>query len=146
MSVGYKTTPFTRSDKFTELINKPVKFSDIAINLDVHPNTGDLIRITNENSIKKQMKNLLLTNKYERPFMPSYGCSIRSILFENLTDQTALIIKDIITEAVKNHMPHVRVLAVQVIPIDQGVSIEIVFVALNIEGNQTLSFYLDRVR
>lgn len=146
MSVGYKTAPFTRSDKFTELINKPIKFSDISINLDVHPNTSDLIRITNENSIKKQMKNLLLTDKYERVFLPSYGCSIRSILFENLTDQTALIVKDIIIEAVKNHMPHVRVLAVQVIPIDQGVSIEIVFVALNIEGNQTLSFYLDRVR
>lgn len=146
MSVGYKTTPFTRSDKFTELINKPIKFSDIPTNLDVHPNTGDLIRITNENSIKKQMRNLLLTDKYERPFMPSYGCSIRSILFDNLTDQTALVAKDVITEAVKNHMPHVRVLAVQVTPMEQGVTIEIVFTALNIDGNQNLTFYLDRVR
>lgn len=146
MSVGYKTTPFTRSDKFTELINKPIKFSDIPTNLDVHPNTGDLIRITNENSIKKQMRNLLLTDKYERPFMPSYGCSIRSILFDNLTDQTALVAKDIITEAIKNHMPHVRALAVQVTPMEQGVTIEIVFTALNIDGNQTLTFYLDRVR
>ncbi len=146
MSVGYKTTPFTRSDKFTELINKPIKFSDISTNLDVHPNTGDLIRVTNENSIKKQMRNLLLTDKYERPFMPSFGCSIRSTLFENLTDQTALVIKDLITEAVKNHMPHVRVLAVEVLPMDQGVTIEVVFAALNIENNQRLSFYLDRVR
>lgn len=146
MSVGYKTTPFTRSDKFTELINRPIKFSDISTNFDVHPNTGDLIRITNENSIKKQMRNLLLTNKYERPFLPSYGCSIRSVLFDNLTDQTALIIKDLITEAVKNHMPHVRVLAVQVTPMENGVTIEVVFSALNTEGNQYLSFYLDRVR
>ena len=146
MSVGYKTTPFTRSDKFTELISKPVKFSDISINLDVHPNTGDLIRVTNESSIKKQMRNLLLTNKYERPFMPSFGCSIRSVLFDNLTDQTALIIKDLIDEAVKNHMPHVRILATKVDPIEQGVKIEIVFTALNIENDQTLSFYLDRVR
>jgi phage baseplate assembly protein W len=146
MSVGYKTTPFTRSDKFTELISKPLKFSDITINLDVHPNTGDLIRVTNENSIKKQMKNLLLTNKYERPFMPSYGCSLKSVLFDNLTDQTALVIKDVITEAIKNHMPHVRLLATKVDPIEQGVMIEIVFSALNIEGEQSLSFYLDRVR
>ena len=146
MSVGYKTTPFTGSDKFTELISKPVKFSDISINLDVHPNTGDLIRVTNESSIKKQMRNLLLTNKYERPFMPSFGCSIRSVLFDNLTDQTALIIKDLIDEAVKNHMPHVRILATKVDPIEQGVKIEIVFTALNIENDQTLSFYLDRVR
>jgi phage baseplate assembly protein W len=146
MSVGYKTAPFTRSDKFTELINRPVKFSDIPTNLDVHPNTSDLIRITNENSIKKQMRNLLLTDKYERVFLPSYGCSIRSILFENLDDQTALVVKDLITEAVKNHMPHVRVLAVKVTGMDQGVVIEIVFVALNIEGDQSFSFYLERVR
>lgn len=146
MSVGYKTTPFTRSDKFTELISKPVKFSDISINLDVHPNTGDLIRVTNESSIKKQMRNLLLTDKYERPFMPSFGCSIRSVLFDNLTDQTALIIKDLIDEAVKNHMPHVRILSTKVDPMEQGVKIEIVFTALNIENDQSLSFYLDRVR
>jgi phage baseplate assembly protein W len=146
MSVGYKTAPFTRSDKFTELINRPVKFSDIPTNLDVHPNTSDLIRITNENSIKKQMRNLLLTDKYERVFLPSYGCSIRSILFENLDDQTALVVKDLITEAVKNHMPHVRVLAVKVNSMENGVVIEIVFVALNIEGDQSFSFYLERVR
>lgn len=146
MSVGYKTVPFTRSDKFTELINRPIKFSDIPTNLDAHPNTNDLIRITNENSIKKQMRNLLLTDKYERPFLPSYGCSIRSILFDNLTDQTTLIAKDVITEAIKNHMPHVRALSVNVSPIEQGVFIEIVFSALNTEGNQTVTFYLDRVR
>ena len=92
------------------------------------------------------MRNLLLTDKYERVFLPSYGCSIRSILFENLDDQTALVVKDLITEAVKNHMPHVRVLAVKVNSMENGVVIEIVFVALNIEGDQSFSFYLERVR
>lgn len=146
MSVGYKTTPFTRSDKFTELINQPIKFSDIPANLDVHPNTGDLMRVTNENSIKKQMRNLLLTDKYERVFMPSYGCSIRSLLFENQTEDTATLVSDLIKEAVKNHMSHVRVLSVGVNAIEQGIQIEVVFTALNIQNPQTLSLYLDRVR
>jgi hypothetical protein len=42
------------------------KYSDFTINLDVHPDTGDAFAYTNVNAVKKALRNLVLTDKYER--------------------------------------------------------------------------------
>ena len=49
--------------------------------------SGDVVRKYNTEAIKQSVKNIVLTNNYERPWKPLMGCNIRSSLFENFEDR-----------------------------------------------------------
>ena len=50
-----------RLDKYTSVNKKAEIYSDFLMNLNIHPNTGQLLRYTNEDAVKKSIRNLLLT-------------------------------------------------------------------------------------
>ena len=76
-----------------DLVNngKTVATKDIYSDLDIffrkHPITGDVVRKTDTDAIKRSVRNIVLTNHYERPFKPGFGGSIRNLLFELNTDR-----------------------------------------------------------
>ena len=76
-----------------DLVNngKTVATKDIYADLDIffrkHPITGDIVRKTDTDAIKRSVRNIVLTNKFERPFKPNFGGSIRNKLFELNTDR-----------------------------------------------------------
>ena len=47
-----------------------------------HPVTGDIAFLSDVESVKRSIRNLVNTNFYEKPFHPEIGSNIRSILFE----------------------------------------------------------------
>ncbi len=53
------------------------------------------------------IKNLLLTMKGERPFLPEFGCDIYSALFEPIGDETTAKIEDSIKDSIAQWLPHV---------------------------------------
>jgi len=53
------------------------------------------------------IRNLLLTMKGERPFLPEFGCDIYSALFEPVGEDTTAKIEDSIKEAIARWLPHV---------------------------------------
>ena len=71
--------------------NTTVATKDIYSDLDIffrkHPITGDVVRKTDTDAIKRSVRNIVLTNKFERPFKPNFGGSIRNLLFELNTDR-----------------------------------------------------------
>lgn len=76
-----------------DLVNngKTVATKDIYSDLDIffrkHPITGDIVRKTDTDAIKRSVRNIVMTNKYERPFKPNFGGSVRNKLFELNTDR-----------------------------------------------------------
>lgn len=76
-----------------DLVNngKTVATKDIYADLDIffrrHPITGDIVRKTDTDAIKRSVRNIVMTNKFERPFKPNFGGSIRNKLFELNTDR-----------------------------------------------------------
>ena len=76
-----------------DLVNngKTVATKDIYADLDIffrkHPITGDIVRKTDTDAIKRSVRNIVMTNKCERPFKPNFGGSIRNKLFELNTDR-----------------------------------------------------------
>lgn len=75
-----------RADKFTLEGKKREIYSDFLNNFDMNPYTGMLARVTNEDSVKQSLKNLILTNCGERFYNSNKGSKIRASLFE-LYDQ-----------------------------------------------------------
>lgn len=124
-------------------------FSDFNHSFLPHPNTGQISRKTNVDSVKMALRNLLLTNKYERLRDPEYGGNIRRWLFENLEPvNVTREIKRHIEEMIRNNEPRVRVIEITVTANEERaeINVNIEFAVTTAETNQNLDITLYRVR
>lgn len=132
----------------TKNIPSKVIYSDFTMNLDKHPLTKDVARQTNEQAVKSALRNLILTDRGERPFQPDLGGNIRAMLFENFTPQTILNTKQIIEDTIQTFEPRAGLIDVIVSPSEDHntIAISITFYLVNIQEPTTLDFILTRVR
>ena len=123
-------------------------YSDIPTNFEVHPIKEDLILLTNESAVKRSIRNLLLTDPYERVFNPELGSGIKGSLFENLTKDSEYILKEKITETIINYEPRANLISVNVkaLPDENSYSASVVFSVANNIAPVTLDLILRRVR
>lgn len=106
-------------------------YSDLNLNFTRNPATSDVARLTDVEAVKRSVRNLILTNRFERPFHPEIGSSIRDLLFETINPLTAVLLQDRIEEVIINFEPRVN--------------INQIIVQDDIERNQykvTMSFYV----
>ena len=80
-------------------------YSDIDLTFNRLPGTGDVAMRYNEQAVISSVRNLLLTNFYERPFQPTFGSNLTALLFEPATEITASILSDEIKNVIKNYEP-----------------------------------------
>ena len=84
----------------TRVVNK-----DFDLQFRRHPLTGKLLMKKDDETVKQALKNLILTDRYERPFRPNYGGDIRSRLFDLHTSVTKSNYENLIETAIKNYEP-----------------------------------------
>jgi phage baseplate assembly protein W len=84
-------------------------YTDIDLNLTAHPNSRDLTLKQDAEAVKRSIRNIMLTNNYERPFRPNFGANLRALLFELADDITRYEIRNQIVEAIENYEPRARV-------------------------------------
>lgn len=130
------------------LQNRRILYSDISRDLDIHPITGDLTRVTNENAVKESIKNLLLIDKGEYLFRPTIGGDIKKLLFENATPDTFKVVEDLVETTITNHEPRCNVIDVSVTgSVDSHyIQIQVTFNVINLQNPVTIDVFLDRVR
>lgn len=125
-----------------------IVYSDITVNLDVHPDTGDLFLITNENAIKQSLKNLILTQVYERLYDPSFGGNLKRSLFELMTADELVVLKTQIENSIQNQEPRVQLITIN-LEADyaaDGVNITLTYAINNLPGVFHLTQFVDRIR
>ena len=123
-------------------------YSDLNLSFTKNPATKDVARIFDVQAIKRAVKNIILTNKYERAFNSDFGCNLRGFLFENITEPLLVIIKDRVAMAIEKYEPRVTVEDV-VVRDDQdknGLSIMVSFLINGTEAPVSVSTFLQRVR
>jgi phage baseplate assembly protein W len=125
-----------------------IVYADIDIDLDRHPVSGDAVRVFNEYAIIRAVKNLLLTDFYERPFKHNIGSNIRQLLFENITTDTQEILRQSIVATIESFEPRCNLISVNITPYEDenAISVSITFSVINREEPITLDVYLDRIR
>jgi len=123
-------------------------FKDLDLMFTAHPVTGDVARKYDENAIKQAVKNLILTQNYERPFHSEIGSQVRALLFENATPMTKALLKKTITDVINNFEPRVNLLdvGVQFLEDRNAVNIEILFKIKNTFTPLTVNLVLERTR
>ena len=129
-------------------IDNARSFKDLDLNFTIHPVKKDINTHKNEYAITNAVKNLILTNHYERPFQPEIGSNIRRLLFENVDPITGAQIEREITETIDNFEPRVQTSKVTVSPDpdNNGFKVVLEFFIINNSNPITINFFLERIR
>lgn len=120
---------------------------DLDINMIVNPITGDISKNVGTQAVIGSIRNLLLTNHYERPFHPDIGANITKLLFENLTSLTASALQREIRNTIQNYEPRVKIstLTVTVNPDTNGFDVEMDFFINNNASPVSIALFLERI-
>ena len=124
-------------------------YKDLNLNFTANPVTGDVATVTDVIAVKRSVRNLLLTNHYDRPFHPEIGSNVTALLFENFGPITGNQLSRAIEEMIGNFEPRARVTHVECSPISESNSYNIVinFYVENLPAElQTFQTLLEAVR
>ena len=123
-------------------------YRDIPMSFNVHPVTGNMKLVANAESIKQSVKNIVLTNFYERPYQPELGGNVLAELFENMTPITEYNVARNIRQALENSEPRAVIEDINTTPVeDQNtLRVSIKFSVRNIPEPIEVDVLLERVR
>jgi phage baseplate assembly protein W len=133
----------------TDQTQKPREiYSDFRANFDPHPVKGDLLRLTNEEAVKRSIRNILLTGPYERFTNFELGAGLSNYLFEPISTVTEGQIKSAIETSIRNYEKRANLISVIVSarPDDNAYVATIIFSVINLLEPVTLSVLLERIR
>ena len=124
------------------------QFTDLDLNFTPHPVTGDVGFKVDENAIKQAVKNLVLTQNFERPFHSEIGSSLRSLLFEPATPMTKEILRKTISDTITNFEPRVELIGVDINYTldDTAVDVRVRFKVINTFTPIDVNLTLERTR
>ena len=129
-------------------IDSARNFRDLDLNFAIHPITKDVNIYKAEYAVINSIKNLILTNHFEKPFQPEIGSNIRRLLFENVDVILAAQIEREIEETINNFEPRVEISSTTAIPSpdENGYKIRLEFFVINNPDPITINFFLERIR
>lgn len=137
-----------KKDLFTPTAVQTELFSDFLNDLVIHPVKKDVVKVVNEDAVKRSIRNILLTNTNERLYNPTFGSQLISLLFEPFSETTKASVQKIVRSAIENHEPRAKVEAVRVEgDLDTNtLLVTINFSIINKEEPVTLELLLNRIR
>jgi phage baseplate assembly protein W len=134
-------------------ITRKFDYSDLDLDFIAHPTTKDVVKKTGLDAIRRSVRNLILTNFYDRKFRSYIGSNAQKILFDNINPFTATFLKDAIIEVIENFEPRVKLaedddngVIVAVNPDQNGYNVRITFTPINTGAPTVINLFLERIR
>lgn len=122
-------------------------FRDIDLSFTAKP-SGEIYKKIDASAVKQAIKNLLLTNHFEKPFLPLYGGNLRDLLFELAHSSINEEITTNITRAIQSYEPRAKIVDIRVDNLADynsiGVTVE--FRIVNTEETVIFTTTLTRLR
>ena len=125
-----------------------VFYKDIDTLFGSHPVTRKLNTLTNNTAVARAVKNLILTNKGERPYQPFLGGDVNAMLFELNDGTVESELEDAIRLTLHNYEPRAELISTFVdANADRNtVNVDITFRVVNQVEPVTINLILERVR
>ncbi len=123
-------------------------FADLDLSFKPHPAYNDIRPITDIDAVKQSVKNLLLTQRGERLFNPNIGSGIFEQLFDNVDVYTFESIRNKIKDMISSLEPRVGKIKVNIQDNAElnAMAVSVHFNVIGTPGDQTIDFYLERLR
>ena len=124
------------------------QWTDLDLDFVNHPITKDIVRKTNVEAVKRAVRNLILTNRYDKPFHPEIDGGVTRHLFGLSTAHTKHDIEIAVKTCLQNYEP--RVIVDDVIvggDLDNnGFNVSIFFTVINSPEPIEIKLFLERTR
>lgn len=132
------------NSKATSIKNE---YSDIDIMFTAHPISGDITTKKDSDAVKRAVRNIILTNDYERPFKPNFGANLRAQLFELQGIGSKKRIASDISDALSALEPRIRNVRVTFGEEKaNSIDVRISYTIINGLGQSAVDFTVNRVR
>ena len=126
-------------------------YRDLSLFFTPNPVSGDVTMVTDVQDIKRSVRNLVMTNRFEKPFHPEVASHVRDLLFERFTPITFNLLRNRIETVLENYEPRVSVTDIEID--DSGramdnneLNVRIFFTLRNDPQIQSVDILLERVR
>ena len=124
-------------------------FKDISAVFEVNPLNDDLIVLKNSNAIARSIRNLVFTNRGDKPFNPFLGSRVNDMLFDPMDQLSSESVKSEIERTINSFEPRVNLDKVKVTPnYDENqydIVIKYQIIGIDVDTQQ-LSFALELTR
>tara|TARA_B100002019_G_scaffold34888_1_gene28968 strand:- start:479 stop:928 length:450 start_codon:yes stop_codon:yes gene_type:complete len=107
---------FTDAQSQNDISRNVRQYRDLDLFFSKKQGSGDVNKVTDIEAVKRSVRNLVLTNFYEKPFHPEIGSGIRDILFENMSPITASVLAKKVEDVIENFEPRARLISVRALP------------------------------
>ena len=133
--------------KSTLISSRAVDYLDIDLTFAKRP-SGDIYKKKDAAAVKQSIKNLLLTDFYEKPFQPFFGANLRAMLFELADDDTEDEVEENIRTAINKYEPRAEILtiSVNVLPDQNDMRVSVYFKIISTQETVTFTTNLSRLR
>ena len=126
-------------------------YRDLSLYFTPNPVTGDVTMVTDVQDIKRSVRNLVMTNRFEKPFHPEVASHVRDLLFERFTPITFNLLRNRIETVLENYEPRVSVTDIEIDDSGQAMdnnnlNVRIFFTLKNDPQIQSVDILLERVR
>ena len=110
--------------------------------------SGEIFKKESAAAVKQTVKNLMLTNYFEKPFKPKFGANLREMLFDLADDDAEEDIEDRIRHAIGIFEPRAQALNVTAIatPDRNSIRVTVEFRVINTQETVTVTTVLARLR
>jgi hypothetical protein len=123
-------------------------YADLDLDFIAHPLTGDVVKKTGPDAVARSIRNLILTNFYDRPFRSFIGSNAQKIMFDNIDIFTVNNLERAIKEVITNFEPRAALLGVTVYANNDlnGYDARIVFAVNNRADPFQITVFLEKIR
>ena len=131
-----------------QITTRQKDYTDLDLNFTANPVTKDISVKIGPDAVARSIRNLVLTNFYDRPFRPFIGSNAQKLLFDNMDSSTSRLLENSIKEVIANFEPRATVLGVKVVAdIDNnGYTAKIAYRVNNRPEPFQVTLFLERIR
>ena len=128
-------------------------YRDFSLFFTKNPVTGDVSTLTDVADVKRSVRNLVLTNEFDRPFHPEIASHVRDLLFEPFTAITYNLLRNRIDKVLELYEPRATLTRIEIDDREfqnmdnNTLSVKIFFTLNNAPTNEeNVDIMLERIR
>ena len=113
----------------------------------MHPITKDIIKKTNEQSVRQSLRLLLQTVFYDRKWQPQIGCNLNELLFGQLDAFQLFSTEETLKTIIKKYEPRIELQEVKCTSDNSfSVTVKIVYRIIMLDKTDTFIYTINKVR
>ena len=128
-------------------------YRDFSLFFTKNPVTGDVSTLTDVADVKRSVRNLVLTNEFDRPFHPEIASHVRDLLFQPFTAITYNLLRNRIDKDLEIYEPRATLTRIEIDDREfqnmdnNTLSVKIFFTLNNAPTNEeNVDIMLERIR